>query len=104
MDPRTPLRRSTISDGAAAAPAAAAAVGAGPGACVAAMAADAWNVEASALVQELTATQREVADMLLGQTSAQQELDSLKGACTSEVGGRARVCSAGLLQRLWQPS
>lgn len=44
-----------------------------------------WNVEASELVKELTATQKEVAAMLSGQQVHEQELSGMKEACCSEV-------------------
>jgi len=47
-----------------------------------------WNIEASALVKELCATQHEVADLLSGQAEQAAELSGMKEACTTEV----RVC------------
>lgn len=42
-------------------------------------------MDASELVRELEATQKEVADMLTGQAAAEQELTGMKEACSSEV-------------------
>jgi hypothetical protein len=46
-----------------------------------------WNVEASSLLKELTATQQEVADLLTGQQQQQAELSDMKEACSTEVRG-----------------
>ncbi|GBF92067.1 hypothetical protein Rsub_04414 [Raphidocelis subcapitata] len=44
-----------------------------------------WNLEASELVKELTATQQEVAALLIGQAEQEQELSGLREACSSEL-------------------
>jgi hypothetical protein len=49
-----------------------------------------WNAEASELVRELAATQKEVAAMLTGQADQEKELSGMKEACSSEVRPRRR--------------
>ncbi|KIY98043.1 hypothetical protein MNEG_9919 [Monoraphidium neglectum] len=44
-----------------------------------------WNAEASELVRELAATQKEVAAMLTGQADQEKELSGMKEACSSEL-------------------
>lgn len=67
-----------------------------------AMSAAGWNVEAAALVQQLSATQAEVAAMLTDQGTAQRELSDMKAACNSEV-GRARGAAQGAGPHARQP-
>ena len=56
-----------------------------------------WTMDASELVRELEATQKEVADMLSGQAAQEEELAGMKEACSSEVRlSRARFLAAWL--------
>jgi hypothetical protein len=56
------------------------------------MSASDWNAEASRLVRDLEASQKEVATMLTGQAAQEQELGGMKEACDGEASAlRARA-------------